>query len=150
MAERLGEILVRKKALTQEQLDAALHEQARTGDFLGEILVRMGFVHETDLLKTLAEQFNTHFVTLQNVHINPLVVKMVPYDLVSEHKFMPIEMRASVLLIAVSNPLDMWPMSALQKQLSLTEVQIVLASKADILETIQKYYTKLGGMRSGG
>lgn len=142
MAERLGEILIRKKILNQEQLGAALQEQARSGDFLGEILVKMGLVHESDLLKTLAEQFNTHFVALENVQINPQVVKMVPFDLVSEYKFMPIEMRSSVLLIAVSNPLDMWPMSMLQKQMNLTEVQIVLATRSDIVQTIQKHYGK--------
>ncbi len=140
MALRIGELLVNKKLLTVDQLDAALSEQSRSGKFLGEILVQMGMVHEEDLLKVLAEQFNTHFVKLSEVQINPVVVKMVPVDLVAEHHFMPVEMRSGIMLIAVSNPLDMWPMSALQKKLNLSDVQIVLAQKKDILNCIRKYY----------
>ena len=140
MALRIGELLLSKKLLTQEQLDKALIEQSRSGKFLGEIFIQMGFVREEDLLKALADQFETHFVALDSVQINPLIAKLVPHDLVIEHKVMPIEMRNGVLLIAVSNPLDMWPMSNLQKQLNLADVQIVLAKKADILQTIEKYY----------
>lgn len=140
MALRIGELLIQKKLLTQEQLESALVAQGHSGKFLGEILVEKGFILETDLLKVLAEQFNTHFVSLEQVQINPVAVKQVPVDLVAEHYFMPIEMRNGVMLIAVSNPLDMWPMSTLQKQLNLEDVQIVLALKEDIKNCIRKYY----------
>lgn len=140
MALRVGELLISKKLLTQEQLDSALLQQAESGKFLGEVLIGMGLVDEKSLLMALAEQFNTHFVELERVQINPLIAKMVPQDLVMEHKFMPIEMRSAVLLIAVSNPLDMWPMSVLQKQLRLSDVQTVLARKKDIENFINQYY----------
>ena len=147
MALRLGEIFIKHNLINTTQLDVALKDQSQNGGFLGEIIVRLGFATEEDLLKVLAEQFNTHYVTLSNVRINPVVIKLVPQNLVSEHKFMPIEMRSSIILIAVSNPLDMWPMSVLQDKLDLSEVQIVLAKKNDILETIKKYYgAETGGM----
>lgn len=141
MAERLGEILIRKKLLAPEQLEAGLKMQMESGKFLGEILIELGHVKETDLLQVLAEQFNTRFVSLDNVRINREVVRLVPQDIIAEHKIMPLEMRNGVLLIAVFNPLDMWPLSVLQKRMNLTEVQIVLATKNDIEQTIKKYYT---------
>ena len=141
MTEKIGEIFVRKKIITPEQLEIALQEQTQTGEFLGEIFVRMSFVNEETLLKVLAEQFKTHYVALSNVHINPQAVKAVAKDLVHEYKFFPIEMRNSVMLIAISNPLDMWPMSILQEKLKLIEVQTVLARKGDIADFIKKYYT---------
>ncbi len=140
MAERLGDTLIKKGLINQEQLDRALAEQGKSGKFLGEILVKLQFVTEDGLLKALAEQFNTHFVALSNVKINPGIAKMVPKDLVWEFKVMPIELRNSVLLIAIPNPLDMWPMSGMQDKLRLSEVQFVLATKNDILKTIEKYY----------
>jgi type IV pilus assembly protein PilB len=140
MAERIGDMLIRKGLITQEQLTKALGEQSKTGKFLGEILVKMQFITEEGLLKALAEQFNTHFVALSNVKINPAISRMVPGEMAWEYKVMPIEMRNMVLLIAVPNPLDMWPMSSLQEKLKLSEVQFVLATKSDILKTIEKYY----------
>ncbi len=151
MAQRIGELLVKNHLITEAQLEQALQEQTQNGDFLGEILIRLGFVTEADLLKSLAEQFNTRYVSLEQVRINPIVLKMVPKDLVWEYKFMPIETRSSILLIAVSNPLDMWPMSVLKERLDLSEVQIVLAQKDDILKAIFKYYgLDLGGGSDGG
>lgn len=146
MAERLGEIFLKHKLVTKEQLEASLEEQSRTGKVLGEILIHLGFAREEDVLKVLAEQFNTRFVELGRVRVNPQVLKMVPRSLAWEYKFMPIEVRASVILIAVSNPLDMWPMSVLQEKLDLAEVQIVLAKKEDVLRAIQKCYGPESGM----
>ena len=140
MAERIGEIFLKKKLVTEEQLEAALQEQTHTGEFLGEILVRLGHVDEQTLLNVLAEQFKTRFVSLEKVQVNPHILKFVPRDLVLEYKFLPIDMRSNVLLIAVSNPLDMWPMSMLQEKLNLADVQVVLATKKDILEGIKRFY----------
>lgn len=140
MAERLGDMLIKRKLIRPEQLDKALQEQQQSGQFLGETLVRLGYLKEEEILKALAEQFNTRFVSLKEVRVNPAVLKTVPKNLVLEHKFLPIEMRGGVLLIAMSNPLNMWPVSVLQEKLSLSDVQIVLAKKDDILEHIRKNY----------
>ena len=149
MAEKIGEIFLRKKLVNTDQLERALQEQIQTGEFLGEILIRLGYANEENLLKVLAEQFGTRFVSLNDIRVNPQVLKMVPKRLVTEHKFLPIEMRSGVLLIAVSNPLDVWPISVLQEQLKLMEVQIVLAMKNDILRAINKYYAPETGVLNG-
>lgn len=46
----LGELLLKAKRLTQEQIDIALREQMRTGEKLGEVFVRLGLLieHERD------------------------------------------------------------------------------------------------------
>ena len=138
--ERLGEIFLRKKIVTHEQLEAALQDQVHTGEFLGEILSRLNFVKEEDVLTVLAEQFNTRFVSLKEVRVNPVVIKMVPKNLVMEYKILPIEMRTGLMLVAMSNPLDIWPTSVLQEKLNLDEVQVVLATRQDIMEHIKKFY----------
>lgn len=140
MADRLGDILVRRRILNPDELQACLEEQTRTNKFLGEILVRRNLVSERQLLEILAEQFETRFVSLEGMKISDVVVNLVPKDLVFEHKFMPLAMQAGVILIAVSNPLDMWPMSVLQSKLDLAEVRFVLAEKADIANSIKKHY----------
>jgi type IV pilus assembly protein PilB len=140
MTERLGDILVRRKILDSAQLQACLEEQNRTNKFLGEILVQRQFVTERQLLEILAEQFQTRFVSLADLKIGPVVINLVPKELVFEHKFMPLAMQSAVILIAVSNPLDMWPMSVLQSKLDLAEVRFVLAEKADIENAIKKHY----------
>lgn len=139
-ALRIGEILIEKKLINADQLQHALEKQMQSGHFLGAILVDLGYVSEDDLLRILAEQFNTRFVSLEHVRVNPSVIRMVSKSLCEEYTFLPIDMRSNVLLIAVANPLDMWPMSVLQDRFNLSEVQIVLAKKDDIKTAIRKIY----------
>ena len=141
MAERLGEIFLRKKLITIEQLEKALQEQTRTGEYLGEILVRSNYVTEENVLEALAEQFDTQFILLDKTYINPYVINLVPRDLILEYKFMPLDLHEKVMLIAVSNPLEFWLRSVLQERLHLSGVQILLAKKKDILGTLQKFYS---------
>ena len=140
MADRLGDILVRRRILNPSQLQACLEEQSKTNQFLGEILVQKNYVSERQLLEILAEQFQTRFVSLEDLKIGSVVLSLVPKGLVFEHKFMPLAIQSGVILIAVSNPLDMWPMSVLQSKLDLAEVRFVLAEKADIANAIKKHY----------
>lgn len=52
----LGEILLKAKRLTQEQVEIALKEQLRTGEKLGEILVCQGKLTENELKVALSFQ----------------------------------------------------------------------------------------------
>jgi len=66
MSKFIGEILVEKNLVTEEQLQTALSEQQQTKEFLGTILVRRSFISEEDLLKGLSEQFDMPYRVLKN------------------------------------------------------------------------------------
>ena len=53
---RLGEILIERRLITQEDLDRALELQRERGDKLGKILVDLGFIAMRDVLSRLSEQ----------------------------------------------------------------------------------------------
>ncbi|MBN1687892.1 MAG: hypothetical protein JW893_02205 [Candidatus Omnitrophica bacterium] len=129
-----------KKLINSEQLETAIQEQAYTGEFLGEIFLRLGYVKEEELLRVLADQFDTRFIRLADIRVDDKVLKMVPKSLVWEYKTFPLEAHSGVLTVALSNPLDMWPLSVLQERLGLIDVRFVLAQKNDILDAINKYY----------
>ena len=62
---QLGALLVEKGLITEAQLSEALVERRLNGGFLGETLVRLGFVFEDELARTLAEQAGVPFVNLE-------------------------------------------------------------------------------------
>ena len=49
----LGALLLERGLLTQAQLQLSLEEQKRSGEKLGKVLVRMGFVREKDILTVM-------------------------------------------------------------------------------------------------
>lgn len=139
MALRIGDILIEKKLITSVELEKALEEQRQTKQSLGSIFVRLGFITEELLLKTLGEQQGMLYVELRNMVIDPEVVKSVPAKLALHYKIMPVNLYDKVLTIAVSDPFDMWPVDDLETHLNL-RVERVLATQKDIADALKKYY----------
>ena len=139
MALRIGDILVEKKIITQEELDLAIKEHQRTKEFLGRTLVRLNMITEEKLLKVLAEQQGVKFLDLKSTPISEKVVQSVPAKFAWHYKVMPIRIDGNVLTVAISNPFDMWPIDDLETNLGY-RVEIALALASDIADAIKKFY----------
>ncbi|HQP09962.1 MAG TPA: ATPase, T2SS/T4P/T4SS family, partial [Candidatus Omnitrophota bacterium] len=139
MALRIGDILVEKKIITQEELDLAVREHQNTKEFLGQTLVRLNMITEEKLLKVLAEQQGVKFLDLKDARIDQKVIENVPAKFAWHYKIMPVRIDGNVLTVAISNPFDMWPIDDLETNLGY-RVEIALAIASDITEAIKKYY----------
>lgn len=136
---RLGELLLRKGIITQENLEQALKEQKAKGGFIGELLVRLGMAKEEEVLPVLSEQIGIPYVVVKEMDIPPLVIGKVPAKFASHYKLLPVRFEGDVLHVAVTDPLDVQMLDDLRILLGC-EVKAILASETDILEAIRKYY----------
>ena len=138
---KLGDILIQRKWLTQEQLSKALQESARNGgELLGKTLLRLALITESQFLEALAEQLCIPFSpNLQNLTVAPEVVKAVPAKFVWHYQFMPLSIQGSMLTIAVSDPLAVWALEDLKLHIGF-DVQRVLATQQEIVGAIRRYY----------
>lgn len=141
MAWRIGELLVQKKLITWEQLEEVLEEQKKTKEFTGEILVRKGFISQQLLYKALAEQYQMRFVDLKRIKINTKAVELIPRSVAEKYSIMPLEMREDTLLIAISNPLNVWPEVELKQITRMNDIRTVLCLPSDILDAIKENYS---------
>lgn len=137
MALKIGDILVTKGYITEDQLRTAIREQEKTGEVLGQILVRLKFITERKMLEALAGQQKLPFVDLKDVEIDAKAVKTVPAKFVWHYKVMPISLEDNILTVAVSDPFG--TTDDLETHLG-RKVDRVLATTADIAEAIKKYY----------
>ena len=64
---RFGEKLLQARLIDKAQLDAALNHQSETGLRIGEALLELGYLSEDNLLKFLAKEFNTRFVSTRKL-----------------------------------------------------------------------------------
>ena len=137
MLIKIGQMLINKKLITSEQLEEGLSEQTRTGELLGAILIKKGFLNQEDFLKVLSEQFNVPFIKLKETTIDPLAIKKVPAKFAWYYKVMPVKFVDNKLLIASSDPLR-----------SLDDLRIflgydlkpALAEETEIMEAIKEHY----------
>ncbi len=134
---KLGEILIDRKLITPLQLKTAVEEQQRTGELLGRILVRLGYLKEEHLLEIISEQLNIPFVDLQNIVVEPEAVEKVPAKFAWHYKIMPIKYEEGKLTVATFDPLrslnDM-------KMFLGYDIIPVLATGEKIVQAIEKYY----------
>ena len=81
---RLGEILLREGVLTADQLDKALKAQQKSkGEFLGSVLIRLGFITEKNLATALSNQLNIPYLAKENWRINASQIRSLT-QLISE------------------------------------------------------------------
>ncbi|MCX5803970.1 MAG: GspE/PulE family protein, partial [Proteobacteria bacterium] len=101
---RLGDILKTKGLISDNQLKISLVHQKVTGELLGDIFVRLGFITSKELGQTLAEQFKIEFIDLSEYPISEDALKMIPKDIAEREEFIPIEIENGKMSIGVTNP----------------------------------------------
>src|SRR4051812_4218131 len=159
MAKRLGEQLVEAGLVSVEAIDSALQQQKITGHRLGDCLLELGLIQEVALLRFLAAEFKTRFVSadkLAKAKIPPEVLDKVPVRMCEAQAFLPLALDAErkILSIVMAEPQNL----ALVKEVTLiTEMEEVFAYvgvRSAILAGIKKHYygdhTAFAALESGG
>jgi len=134
-----GEKLIARNLISREQLDIALAEQKKTGEFIGTILIDMGFLSAAQLLPVLSKQLGVDYVKLNQIKVDPKIIKLVPAKFACHYKLIPLKKENNILTVAVSDPLNIQTLDDLRLLLKV-EINPVLATKKNILEAIRKYY----------
>jgi len=138
---KLGTLLVESGIITQKQLDETLELQIKTSKKLGELLIEKGLVTEPQILKTLEYQYHIPYVDLGDTAIEPQVPRLISEGIAKKHTLIPIKLEAGVLTVAMFDPLDFYAMDDVKRATGL-EVKPAMATKSDILNSIDRYYGK--------
>jgi len=115
---RLGDLLKTKGLISDNQLKISLVHQKVTGELLGDIFVRLGFITSKELGQTLAEQFKIEFIDLSEYPISEDALKMIPKDIAEREEFIPIEIENGKMKIGVTNPSNI---GAVDKVVNITK-----------------------------
>lgn len=139
VAGKLGKLLLNYGLITEEQLDVALAQQRKTGQRLGQILVSMGFLDERSLLEVLEFQLGIPHVDLPRSSISQEALETLPESLARRYGVMPLFRRGDTLLVAMSDPLNMYLLDTLRTKTGL-EIEPALSSAKEIAKTIERVY----------
>ncbi|MGH2642042.1 MAG: GspE/PulE family protein [Actinomycetota bacterium] len=137
-SKQLGQILIELGLITPEQLDAALEEHQKTPKALGRVLIDLGMIKEADLVRALAEQVGLEFVDLSDTQIDPASTALLPEALARRYRALPIGERDGKLLVAMSDPANVYALDDI-RTITGREVQPVVATSADVEQAIQKF-----------
>jgi general secretion pathway protein E len=137
----IGQILIAHGAITAEVLEQGLAEQASTGGRLGEVLLKMRALSEEDVLKALGEQLGIGVsLDLRREEIDGEVTTRIPIGFAKQHRLLPIKREGDAgVLVATADPLDVGALDDVRSQLG-AEVYPVLVPSGKILDAINHIY----------
>ena len=136
---KLGDVLVKAEAITEEQLHQALAEQKQKNIPLGAALVQLGFITEEKFLTSLADQLKIPYLDMQGVKISQDAIRKVPEAIARKHRVIPIEIKNGSLKLAMADPLNIFAIDEVTIRTGL-DVTTVLAAESDIDRAIQEEY----------
>ncbi len=145
--KRLGDLLVEVGLVSNEQLEHSLSLQKKTGKKLGEILVSEKIVTEDQIIEVLEFQLGITHVNLGKFDIDPEATKLISENLAKRHDLIPIKKEGSVLVVAMSDPLNIFAIDDVKIFTGL-EVRPVIATSAEIGKAIDLNYGKQEAMKA--
>lgn len=139
---RIGEILLRDKMISPEQLERALETKKHSDKKLGEILVNMGVVTEEVVTNALGKQLGMEIVTPSLMQIPEDIISLVTGQVLRKHSMIPFaykEGSANTIRVAMVDPMDM---DAIDDFMIITNLQVetCLATSREIMMALDKYY----------
>ena len=138
---KMGEYLVKAGLIDEETLAKALELQKSQKKRLGQILIGMGCGRRCGHRKNPCQQLQIPYGRLNNVNIAKDVISLVPAELAENHLVIPLKRKEKSLLIAMSNPLDLFAMEDL-RFFTQMPIEIAVVPEGDILDAIQRHYPK--------
>ncbi len=137
--ELIGEILMKRKRITRAQLDHALEVQKKENGFVGEILVKLGYVDERDIVVALVVQCGLPYIAVNKYPIDPAVLAAIPKEAVVRQRLIPLDRIGDILSVVMANPLTHAKKAELEA-MTKCRVAIFIATKTEIDEAIARLY----------
>ena len=139
MSQRLGDLLVKEKVITAEQLEQATKLQKDTRCRLASALVKLGFLSDEDVTNFLSRQYGVPAINLSYFEIDPAVIKLIPFETAKRYQILPLSRVGASLTIAMVDPTNVFAMDDI-KFMTGFNIEPVVASESSIVEGIDKAY----------
>jgi len=139
MAAKLGQLLVKNKVVTEDQLAEAIEVQQKDGGRVGSNLVKLNYISEDELVEFLSKQYGVPAVNLANNNVDPSLVKFIPHDVAHKYQIFPISKNGATLTIAMIDPSNVFAIDDV-KFMTGYNVKPVVASESSIQLAIAEHY----------
>ncbi|MEK7206798.1 MAG: GspE/PulE family protein [Pseudomonadota bacterium] len=138
---RIGDLLIAHKVISQEQLNAALADQKKSGRKLGRVLVENGFIAEDQLLNFLSQQLNIPYVDLKRYNYKPEVVRLIPETHARRFRALALQDSPEGLLVGMADPTDIFAYDELSRVLRRS-LRLAVVKESELLKTIDRVYRR--------
>ncbi|MEO8097522.1 MAG: ATPase, T2SS/T4P/T4SS family [Acidobacteriota bacterium] len=137
---RLGEILIERRLITEEDLSRALElQRERPGEKIGKIFVDLGFVAARDVLAALSHQLRVPVLVIEGPPASSPELETLSPRFLRQFRCLPMALHDHTVTLAMADPLDFETRSTVSASTGL-RVEPGIANEQEILDAIDRYY----------
>ncbi len=136
---RIGELLIERGLITDNELEFALDMQKLNHEKLGEVLIDNKIVTPEDIAKTLANQLEVDYVDLNKRSISSDMARVVRKNTARQNHLVPVQKQGETLFVAMEDPLNYFAMDEVRKATNLRVVPLI-TTKAAVEHAINSLY----------
>lgn len=138
-ARLVGERLVEKGLITEEQLKKAIRKQKTDPRPVGEILVSEGSISENQLIQVLSDQLGIPFIDVEYYKVDETILELFPRAFLCERRAVPLFRVQNTITVAMADPLDLKTVDRLA-HLSKNHIQPVFGAPGAITQVLDRLY----------
>ncbi|MDF2628546.1 MAG: ral secretory pathway protein [Symbiobacteriaceae bacterium] len=142
----LGDSLVQSGLIGPIELEKALEVQKASGHRLGEVLVALGYLTESDVARAVANQLGVPFVADHQIQVDMTVARLLPPSVARKTSALPLREENGVLHVAMSDPLDVFSLDEI-RHLTRRQVQPVACTRQGLSKALAQY-ERLSSLRN--
>lgn len=144
MAKQLSEILVEQGTLNEEQVKRAMLFSKQNNVTFAEAVIKFGFASEEKVTAALSKHFAVPYASKENGILVPEkeqnLQEIIPEKFARENMVIPLFVEDDSLAVAVLDPTNVFLLENI-KMMSGKQVQPFLASKSQLLNVIDNFYS---------
>lgn len=136
---KIGDILKSKGLVTDKQLDIAFIQHKVTGDLIGDVLVKLGFVSAKERGQILAEQSGIEFIDLEEYAISDEALGLVPKDVALKNEFVPLDIEDGKVSIGITEPGNIMAIDTVTR-ITKKQAKTYIVDRDTYYDAIEKAY----------
>ena len=133
--ERIADALVEDGLLSIKQVEELLEQQKKEGTRLLKLILEKSYVSELDMVVSMGRVLNVPPVNLGRIGIPQEVAGLVPREMATNHKVLPVARLDNKLFLAMADPLNVLALDDVKRSTKL-EVMPMIASEKAILDKL--------------
>lgn len=141
--QRVGDLLVAQKLITDEQLGNVLIEQKGSGKRIGETVVELGYITEEAFLKFMSSWLKVPLVDLNSFQEQADVIRRIPESVARRFDVLALAEGGDTILVGMTDPTDLFAQDELSRILN-KKIRPALVSARDLHKNFDRYYRKAG------
>jgi hypothetical protein len=138
---KLGEILLDEGLVAKEQIEEALREQSKTGELLGETMVRLGYVREEDIARAICTQFGLPYLDATRYRVAPEVAGLFPPATLYRNRCVVLDKLGRSLVVATAGVVDAQILEEFERATGSPPI-LYVSTNSQVIAALKRLYPK--------